>query len=130
MLEQTRALYADLAAALQVAELPTDDNGAVQLTIGEDTSVALFAEFDRTLLIVVPMAPLPEQIDYARAFWLLRQNLYTSDIAPFTLACDADGTLVLWGRIPLSDLTGTSLAALIDAVAAEARRIRAAVEED
>ncbi len=128
MPDRSRALYADLAAALGVADLPADNDGGVQLTIGADTSVALFAEQDRTLLIVVPLIPLPRQIDYALAFWLLRQNLYTSDLAPFTLACDAAGTLALWGRLPLSELTGTSLAALIDAVAAEARRIKGEVE--
>lgn len=128
MPDRSRALYAELAAALGIGELPADNNGGVQLTIGEDTNVALFAEHDRTLLIVVPLAPLPRRIDYALTFWLLRQNLYTSDLAPFTLACDAAGTLALWGRVPLSDLTGTTLAALIDAVAAEARRIRAEID--
>ncbi|HEY8289471.1 MAG TPA: CesT family type III secretion system chaperone [Acetobacteraceae bacterium] len=128
MLERTRALYAELAAALGVDELPADDNGGVQLTIGDDITVVLFAEFDRTLLIVLPLAALPEQAGYTLAFWLLRQNLYTSDIAPFTLACDAAGTLVLWGRMPVSELTGATLAGLIDAVAVEARRIRGEIE--
>jgi hypothetical protein len=128
MPDRSRALYAELAAALGVTELPADNDGGVQLTIGADTTVALFAEQDRTLLIVVPLAPLPRQTGYALAFWLLRQNLYISDLAPFTLACDAAGTLVLWGRVPLAELTGTSLATLIDAVANEARRIRAEVD--
>jgi hypothetical protein len=124
MLELVRALFAELAIELGVEELPVDNNGAVQLTVGEDTTVALFAQVDRTLLVVLPLGPLPADIGYTLAFWLLRQNLYVSDLAPFTLACDEAGTLVLWGRVPLTDLTGASLAALIDALAAEARRIQ------
>jgi hypothetical protein len=124
MLELVRALFAELAMVLGVADLPVDNNGAVQLTVGDDTAVALFAQLDRTLLIVLPLGPLPPMTDYTLAFWLLRRNLYASDLAPFTLACDEAGTLVLWGRVPLSDLTGESLAHLIDALAAEARRIQ------
>jgi hypothetical protein len=115
MLERARALFADLAAALGIDALPADNNGGVQLTIGEDTHVALFA---------VPLGPLPPAAGYTLAFWLLRQNLYTSDLAPFTLACDEAGTLLLWGRVPLPELTGATLATLVDAVAAEARRIQ------
>jgi Tir chaperone protein (CesT) family len=124
MLELVRALFAELAAVLGIGELPVDNNGAARLTVGEDTTVALFAQLDRTLLIVLPLGPLPPQTSYTLAFWLLRRNLYASDLAPFTLACDEAGTLVLWGRVPLSDLTGESLAHLVDALAAEARRIQ------
>lgn len=97
---------------------------AYKLTIGENTNVALFAELDQSVLIVVPLGPLPPSIGYGLAFWLLRQSLYTSDLAPFTLACDEAGTLLLWGRVPLSELSGATLASLVDAVAAEARRIQ------
>jgi hypothetical protein len=124
MLERARALFADLAAALGIDALPADNNGGVQLTIGEDTHVALFAELDQSVLIAVPLGPLPPAAGYTLAFWLLRQNLYTSDLAPFTLACDEAGTLLLWGRVPLPELTGATLATLVDAVAAEARRIQ------
>ncbi len=51
-----------------------------------------------------------------------------SDLAPFRVAADAGGTLVLWGRVPVEGLTGAALAGLVDAVATEGRRIRDEVE--
>lgn len=125
MTDLTRALYAGLATALGIPPLQPDANGGIQLTIGEDTQVILYAERDITLLLVVPIAPLPREADYATTTWLLAQNMYTSSLAPFRLACDERGTVLLWGRIPLDGLTGETLATLIDAVAAEATRIGA-----
>ena len=127
MTDRTRALYADLATALGVAPFVPDDNGGIQLTIGEDTNVALYAEGDRDILLIAPLAPLPAEPEYGIMLWLLRKNLYTSGLAPFVVACDDGGTLVLWGRMPLDGLTGARLASLVDAVAAEARRIQAEV---
>ena len=105
------------------APLQPDGNGGIHLTIGEVTQAALFAEHNITRLAAVTIAPLPRAADYATTTWLLAQNLYTSSLAPFRLACDEQGTVLLWGRIPLDGLTGTTLATLIDAVAAEAARI-------
>lgn len=127
MTDRTRALYADLATALGVAAFVPDENGGIQLTIGEDTHVALYAEGDRDILLIAPLAPLPAEPEYGVMLWLLRKNLYTSGLAPFVVACDDAGTLILWGRMPLDGLTGARLASLIDAVAAEARRIQAEV---
>ena len=129
MLEHTRALYADLAKTLGAAALPPDANGGIQLTIGEDTNVILFGENDVTLLVVAPVAALPRQPEYGVMLWLLRRNLYDSDMAPFQVACDEGGNLILWGRVPVEGMTGTALAGLLDAVAIESRRIRGEVED-
>ena len=127
-LTNTRALYAELAKALGVASLPPDENGGVQLTVGDDITVVMYGQDDLTLLVVVPIAPLPRQPEFGVMAWLLRRNLYDSELAPFCIATDANATLVLWGRVPVPGLTGAALAGLIDAVAAEAVRIRDEVE--
>ncbi len=124
MLEQTRALYAALAKALGVASLPQDNDGAVALTIGEDSPVLMYGEDDTTILIVAPVASLPRQIDHGTVLWLLRRNFYDSDLAPFCVAADSAGHVVLWGRIPVAGMTGELLASLLDQLGAEARRAR------
>lgn len=126
-LDHTRALYADLAKALGVAELQPDANGGIQLSIGEDTTVVLFGQDDTQLLIVVPIVALPREPDYAVVAWLLRRNFYDSDLLPFRIAADKHANLVLWGRVPLPGLTGARLAGLLDVVAGEVGRIRAEV---
>ena len=128
MLERTRELYAELAAALGLPELPPDENGGVQLDVGEDMTVILYGENDATLLVVVPIMQLPSDVSPGVTLWLLRRNFYDSGIAPFALACDTAGTLVLWGRVPMAGLTGERLAGLLDAVAAEARTVKGEVE--
>ena len=130
MTELISRLYADLATVLGTGPLQPDGNGGIQLAIGEDIQVTMFAEQDITLLLVIPIAPLPRAADYATTTWLLAQNLYTSSLAPFRVACDERGTVLIWGRIPLADLTGETLATLIDAVATEATRLRTALAED
>ncbi len=129
MLERTRELYAELAAALGLAALPPDANGGVQLDVGADTTVILYGENDAALLVVVPIMQLPSDVSPGVTLWLLRRNFYDSGIAPFALACDAAGTLVLWGRVPIDGLTGARLAGLLDAVGAEARTVRNEVGE-
>ena len=130
MHERTRALYAELAAALGLEALPADENGGVQLTVGGDSSVVLFGETAFNLMIVAPIAPLPQTPDYGTMLWLLGRNMYTSDLAPFRIACDEGGTLILWGRVPIEGMTGTALAGLVDTLGGEARRIREAVAEE
>lgn len=128
-LPKTRALFADLAKTLGVAELQPDANGGIQLTVGEDLTVVLFGQNDEAVLIVAPVAALPKEPDYAVVAWLLRRNFYDSDLLPFRIAADAAGNLVLWGRVPIDGLEGEALAGLLDAVASEAQRIRDEVEE-
>jgi hypothetical protein len=128
MFKRTQALYAALAKTLGVATLPADENGGIHLTVGENSTVTLFAEDEFTLMLVSPVVPLPKKIEYGTALWLLRRNFYDSPLAPFRVSCDTAGTLVVWGRVPTEGMTGESLASLIDAVAAEADLIRTEVE--
>ena len=128
MFERTQALYAALAKTLGVPTLPADENGGIQLTVGENSTVTIFAEDEFTLMLVSPVVPLPKKIDYGAALWLLRRNFYDSPIAPFRVSCDTAGSIVVWGRVPTEGMTGESLASLIDAMAAEADLIRTELE--
>jgi hypothetical protein len=130
MFKQTQSLYAALARTLGVGTLPADDKGAVQLTIGQNSTVTLFAEDEFTLMLVSPVVALPKNVDYGTTLWLMRRNFYNSPIAPFRVACDKAGNLALWGRVPVDGMTGAALAGLIDALAAEADLIREEVEAD
>jgi hypothetical protein len=127
---RTQALYADLAKSLGLNALPADNNGGIQLSVGDTSTVILFAENDETLLVAAPVAALPRQPDYGVMLWLLRRNFYDAPIEPFRVSCDTDANIVLWGRLPMAGLTGATLAALIDAVATEADRIREEVAVD
>jgi len=100
MFKSTETLYADLAQTLGVAELPADASGSLELTIGEDSTVILFAEDEYSLMLVAPVMPLPANLDYGLVLWLMRRNFYDSPLAPFRVSCDAAGTLVLWAACP------------------------------
>jgi hypothetical protein len=128
MFKRTQALYAALAKTLGVPTLPADENGGIQLTVGENSTVTLFAEDEFTLMLVSPIVPLPKKVEYGTALWLLRRNFYDSPLAPFRVSCDTADTIVVWGRVPTEGMTGESLARLIDALAAEADLIRTEVE--
>src|SRR5712671_996732 len=130
MFKQTQSLYAALAKTLGVGALPADDNGGVQLSIGNNSTVTMFAEDERTLMLVSPVMPLPKKLDYGTTLWLLRRNFYDSPIAPFRVSCDTAGSIVVWGRVPIEGMTGEALAGLLDALGAEADFIRAEVEVD
>ena len=130
MFKRTQSLYAALAKTLGVGVLPADDNGGVQLTIGNNSTVTLFAEDEFTLMLVSAVMPLPKTLDYGTTLWLLRRNFYDSPVAPFRVSCDTAGSIVVWGRVPVEGMTGESLAGLIDALAAEADFIRQEVETD
>ncbi len=124
MFKRTQELYAALAKTLGVATLPADENGGVQLTVGKNSTVMLFAEDEFTLMLVSAVMPLPKKPDYGTILWLLRRNFYDSPIAPFRVACDTAGSIIVWGRVPIEGMTGEALARLIDALAAEADFIR------
>jgi hypothetical protein len=123
-------LLNDLAKALGVAKLPLDENGGVQLSIGDSATAILFAESAGTLFIVSPVIALPKQLDYGSALWLLRRNFYDSPIAPFQVSCDTAGNIVLWARLPTAGLSGTQLASLLQALGDEAALIREEVGVD
>ncbi len=125
---KTRAQYVALAKELGLPGLEPDAAGGVKLSVGDDATVFVFGQSDGFVLIVAPAVALPREPDYAAVLWLLRRNFYDSDLAPFRIAADAGGTLVLWGRVPVDGLTGPALAGLVDAIATEGRRIRDEVE--
>jgi Tir chaperone protein (CesT) family len=124
----TLALFAELAKELGLPELEPDASGGVQLTVGGQNAVYLWGQSDGFVLIAAPAAALPKEPDYAVVQWLLHRNFYDSKLAPFRIATDAGGTIVLWGRVPVDGLTGKALAGLVDAVAGEARVIRDEVQ--
>jgi hypothetical protein len=130
MFKRTQSLYAALAKTLGVGALPADDNGGVQLSIGNNSTVTLFAEDEFTLMLVSPVMPLPKDLDYGTTLWLLRRNFYDSPIAPFRVSCDTAGSIVVWGRVPVEGMTGEALAGLLDALAAEADFIREELKVD
>ena len=124
-LVRTRALYAELAQTLGVAELTPGDDGGLTLKVGEADTVWLYGDADERLLVVAPVGPLPAEPGRAITAWLLRRNLFDSALQPFTVACDLDANVVLWGRVPLDQLDGPKLAHLAGALGAEAAKVRA-----
>ena len=119
-----RTLYDQLAKALGVAEVPADANGIVHLAVGDDGRVVIVPEDAHTLMLMAPVGALPDGTDRGTLLWLMRRNFHDSPLAPFRVGCDRNGTLVVWGRMPIDGLTGEQLAGLIDAVTAEAALIR------
>jgi Tir chaperone protein (CesT) family len=119
-----RRLYAELAKALGLKSVEGDAAGNVQITVGDDVTVVLFVENPLTLTIVAPVIRLPSELDHAIVLWLLRRNHYDSAIAPFRISCNSDNNLTIWGRVPVENLSGADLAALIDDVAAEVGNVR------
>jgi hypothetical protein len=132
MSPNAQALYAQLAKALRLEAVPADARGIVQLDVGDDGRVVIVPEDAHTLMLLSPVAALPASMDRGTLLWLMRRNFHDSPLAPFRIGCDAAGSLVVWGRMPIEGLTGEQLAGLLDAVAAEAALIREeiAVEED
>lgn len=129
-LVRTRALIADLATAIGLPSLPPDDSGGFHLTIGKATDIFIYGGDDVTILIVAPVAPLPLEPEYGLVVYLLRNNLFDSDVAPFQIAVDDGGALIFWGRMTIADFNGASLAALIDRVATRVEEIRDEVAGD
>lgn len=124
----TKALYAELAAILGLDELTPNADGGVQLNVGDESVVLLFAEDAETLMVVSPVVDLPIGIDHGQALWLLRRNFYDSPLDPFRVSCDVDGQVVIWGRVPVEAMSGESLAELIDALGQEGEMIREQLE--
>ena len=126
--KQTRTLFEALAKELNMPAFEPDAAGGIQLTVGSNSRVFLFGQSDGFLLIVAPSVALPKEPDYATVQWLLHRNFYNSDLAPFRIATDAAGNVLLWGRVPVDGLTAAALVGLIGALAAEAGRIRDEVD--
>jgi hypothetical protein len=130
MFESTRRMYAELARALGLDSLPADEQGSLQLNIGDSASVVMFAESEASLMVLSPVMPLPHTVDHGTLLWLLRRNFHDSPIAPFIVACDKAGTLVVWGRLQVEGLTGEALAGVLDALGAETDLIREELATD
>ena len=125
-LTNTQALMADLAAALNLPDLPLTEDGGVELTVGDDDgAVQMFSQRDSSLLIVAPVGPLPADIGYALALFLLRMNMFNAEMRPFRVAVDEGGGLILWGLLPIAGLSGGRLAEIVGLVADQVAAIRA-----
>ena len=122
-LDHTRALMAELATVIGLPDLPQDATGGYQLTIG-DTDIFVYGGDDISILVVVPIAPLPENPEYALVSYLLHSNMFNSDIHPFVIATDDQGTLIQWAKLRIDEFNGTTLARAIDNVADRAEEIR------
>ena len=125
-----QALYAQLAQTLGVDAIPADAQGIVQLDVGDDGRVVVVPEDAHTLMLLSPVAALPQALDHGTLLWLMRRNFHDSPLAPFRVGCDSAGHLVVWGRMPIDGLSGAQLAGLLDAVAAEAALIREEIATD
>lgn len=123
MTEDHQRLYTELAKALGITDLGADAEGAVQIAIGEDR-IVLFVENSLTVTVVIPVAPLPAELDYGIVLWLLRQNHYDSPITPFRVSCNPDGNLTIWARLPIDGLSGADFALMLDDAVTEAIDIR------
>ena len=123
-LEHTRALIADLAKVIGLPEIPQDETGGYHLTIGDDNDVYLYGGDDEQILIVVPIAPLPVKPQYALVNYMLRSNMFDSEMAPFQIATDDSATLIQWGRLKIADFDGTTLAKVIDNLADRATELK------
>lgn len=132
MADSTEQLLQDLARHLKIDQFPRNAAGAIELSVGDATSVFLFAESANTLMLACPVMPVPVDLDTASALWLLGLNFYDSPLAPFRVAADPHGQLLLWSRLPGMGMSGAELAGVIDGLAAQVERIRAelATEED
>jgi hypothetical protein len=129
-LDRTRALSADLAAALGLESIPAEADGGRRLTIGGTTTLLLYAEADETLLIVAPLGPLPRRPSYGLVVYLLRNNMFNSELSPFQVALDDAGGLTVWGRLRVAEFTGDRLAGLIGVLAVRIAAMRSEIEEE
>ena len=130
MSPSAQALYTQLAKALGVATIPADARGIVQLDVGDEGRVVLVPEDAYTLMLMSPVAKLPATLDQGTLLWLMRRNFHDSPLAPFRIGCDSAGSLVVWGRLPIDDMSGEQLAGLLDALADEAALIREEIATD
>ena len=127
-LPRTRALMTELAAALGLASLPADDSGGYHFTIGADTEIYIFGGDDKSFLMIAPVAPLPREPGYGLVVYLLRNNMFSSDDAPFQIAVDEGGTVLFWGRLNIAEFSGAVLGALIECVVERVAEIRGEIQ--
>lgn len=129
-LEKTNALYAELAKELAVKELKPNSDGGVQLSVGKNLNVYLYGDRDEALLVVMLIAPLPQTPSHALTAWLLRKNLYDSQLLPFVIATDLDANVVVWGRVPLAQLDGSKLKTMLGKLGVEGEKLHKEIQTD
>jgi hypothetical protein len=130
MFAPIQKLFAEYAKSIGAEQLPADESGMVTLSVGDDSTVVLIGEDDNSLLVMTPVAELPKTADYGTMLWLLRRNFYDSPIAPFRVSCDAAGSIVVWGRVPVDGMTADDLGGILEALAEEADFIRGEIATD
>jgi len=123
-LHRTAALIAELASAIGLPALPPGDDGGYQLTVGEGTDVLIYGGDDETILVVAPVMALPLQPDYGLMLYLLGINMFDSPLLPFHVAVDDGGGLILWSRLPIDRLDGSSLASVMNGLALQVEAMR------
>jgi hypothetical protein len=127
-LDHTSSLIADLATALKIGTLPPDASGGYQLIIGGTTTLLIYGGDDETILLVAPLGKLPPNPEYGLVLYLLRANMFNSDLTPFQVAVDEAGGLIVWGRLRIADFPGPRLAALIGVLADRIEAMRAEIQ--
>ena len=127
VLDHTRALITGLASAIGLPDLPPDETGGFHLQVGGTEDVFIYGGDDIDILVVVPVAPLPPAPGYALVTYLLHSNMFNADIAPFVIAADDAGGVILWGKLCIADLDGTALARIVDNLTERAATMRAAL---
>ena len=121
--EAAVTLIADLAQAIGAPEIPLDKNEGWHLNLGDDDAY-LYCRDGMHLLIIIPVVALPADVGWVQANALLRENMFDSAFMPFRLATDPSGMLVQWGLLRLEEMTGKSLAELLDDLARRAEMLR------
>jgi hypothetical protein len=124
-LTNTQALMAELATALSLPEVPLSATGGFELTVGEGGTIQMFSQGEAGLLIVAPVGPLPVEASYPLAHYLLRMNMFDTDMRPFRVAVDEGGGIIVWGSVQVEGLTGAALAEAVQALADQVGGVRA-----
>ncbi len=117
-------LFNELAQAIQSEPLKLDENGHLKLIVDELNEIFLIPDKKDQLTVMLGVMPLPTNLDYGCYLWLLRKNFHDSSLAPLCVSCDLNGSIVIWGKIPISELTGHSLAGILSLLAEEANVMR------
>ena len=73
MSPKVEALYKSLAQALGLESLQADAQGTVQLEVGEQSIIYIFAELPDQIMLVSAVMELPLNIDYGSMLWLLKR---------------------------------------------------------
>jgi hypothetical protein len=126
--DRTATLVAELAKLLRLPALARNEDGGFYLRVGRKADIYIYGGDEDMILILSPVAPLPKKPEYALMLYLLGSNSFDSDAWPFLVSVDRAGMVGFWGRVRIDDLTGASLADLIQRVADRTVKIRREIE--